>query len=74
MKTTTLTTEQTKELNKLYKKYADCEEKMTFTHGDYDCNRQQKAATTRAYNKLTSYIESVTTEPAHQIIFRLVNP
>lgn len=68
------TTNHTAEIERLYKKYAECEQKQTFTHGDYDCSRQQKAATTRAYNKLVSYIESVTTEPAHQVIFKLINP
>lgn len=65
--------EQNAKLQALYKKYAACEEKQTFCHGDYDCSRQQKAATTRAYNALVKYIESVTTEPAHKVIFNLVN-
>ena len=74
MKTTTLTTEQTKEIERLYKKYEASSAKVTWSAGYYDCNKQQNAASTRAYEKLVRYIESVTAQPAHQIIFKLINP
>jgi len=68
-----LTNEQNAKLQALYKKYAACEAKTTFSHNDYDCNTQQRSATTRAYNTLVKYIESVTDEPTHKVIFNLVN-
>lgn len=69
----TLTTNQIAEINKLYSKYNASQEKTTWSNGGYDCTNQQRSATQRAYNKLNSYIESVTDIPSHVIVFKLVN-
>ena len=75
MKTTTLTTEQRKEIERLFKNYQESESKVIGDNVIYKSSpKQQKAASTRAYGKLVRYIESVTTQPAHQIIFKLINP
>lgn len=66
----TLTNEQTTKINELYKKYEAAENKIPVNN---ECAASLKSASTKAYKKLVNYIESVTNEPAHKIIFRLTN-
>lgn len=69
----TLTTKELETTKALYAKYNDLTQKCLYL--DYNEKRGTKAACTKAYNKLNSYLLSLgaTEKEASNILFNLVN-
>jgi len=72
MKTATIT--ETAEIKRLFDKYNALTQECLYL--DHNEKRGKKAACTKAYNKLNSYLLSIgaTEKEASNILFNLVNP